>query len=257
MMTQQSRIGAVVLAGGNVPSTLTPYCTYRALLRIHGRLLLDYLLQALSRTPSVVESVIVAPQAALGELAALPGLKVEAGQSLVENMMLGARALDDCRPDHLLFVTGDIPLVTPEGLEAFISDSVASGASLTYPIIPREVSEQRFPGARRTYVRLKEGTFTGGNAIFTQMHLLDEQQVLIQRLYSARKDPLRLAGILGLGTIFHLVTGTCTLPYLEAVAHRILGAPVRAIISRTAEIGFDVDKADDLAAVENAVAGAV
>ncbi|MHB9107126.1 MAG: NTP transferase domain-containing protein [Armatimonadota bacterium] len=253
-MVQSPRIGAVVLAGGHVPATLAHLCDHRALLQLNGRYLLDYLLETLQAMPSVVATAIVAPAEALPSLSALPGYRVAAGASIVENMQRGANALIDEKVTHLLFVTGDIPLVTPEGLENYIRNSLASRAALTYPIIPREASEIRFPGARRTYVRLREGTFTGGNAIFATANLLDDKAELIQGLYAARKQPVKLAKLLGLGTVLRLLTGTITLPYIEAVATRILGAPARAIISPHPEIGFDVDKLDDLVAVERALA---
>jgi len=254
-MTDTPRIGAVVLAGGRVPATLAHLCAHRALLQLKGHYLLEYLLDTLQATPSVVSSVLVADADALPFLAALPGRRVSAGDSIVVNMQRGARALADEQVTHLLFITGDIPLVTPDGVEAYIADSLRSGGALTYPIIPREASEARFPGAHRTYVRLREGTFTGGNAIFTVANLLDDKAALIQSLYTARKQPLKLAKILGLGAVLRLLTGTITLPYIEAVATRILDAPARAIVSSYAEIGFDVDKLDDLIVVERVLAG--
>jgi len=252
-MTDTPRIGAVVLAGGHVPPTLAHLCDHRALLQLNGRYLLAYLLDTLEATPSVVATAVVADAEALPSLADLPGCRAAAGGSIVENMQHGANALIDENLTHVLFITGDIPLITPEGLENYLINSLLSGAALTYPIIPREESEIRFPGARRTYVRLREGSFTGGNAIFTVANLLDDKHELIQGLYAARKQPIKLAKILGLGTVLRLLTGTITLPYVEAVATRIIGAPARAIISPHPEIGFDVDKLDDLVAVEQAL----
>jgi len=253
-MTEQTPcIGAVVLAGGRVPASLAHLCRHRALLHIHGRVMVDYVADALQRAPSIRGIVTVAPAEALSELAHLPGQQLAAGDTLVTNMQLGARALDTIHPTHLLFITGDLPLITVEGIEQYIAASLASSAALTYPIIPRAASETRFPGAKRTYVRIHEGTFTGGNAICTDAHLLDDKHALIQSLYAARKQPLRLANILGWGTVWRLLLGSLTLPYLEAVATRILDAPVRAIITPYAEMGFDVDKPEDLAAVEDAL----
>ena len=252
-MPDQPRIGAVVLAGGHVPSTLAHLCEHRALLQLNGRYLLEYQLAALQASSSIIGTAIVAPREALPPLAGLPGYRSAAGETIVENMQLGAKALAGEGVTHLLFITGDIPLITAEALEAYIADSLASGAALTYPIIPKPACEARFPGARRTYVRIREGIFTGGNAIFTAANLLDDKHALIQSLYAGRKDPAKLAKILGLGTVLRLLTGTLTLPYLESVASRILDAPTRAIVSPYPEIGFDVDKLDDLAAVEKAL----
>jgi molybdopterin-guanine dinucleotide biosynthesis protein A len=253
-MTTPTRIGAVVLAGGRVPKKLAHLCEHRALLTLQGRLLLDYLLDTLRGVTGLVDIAVVAPDGALPALAHLPAQRIAAGDSIVENMQRGAKALAGHGLTHLLFVTGDIPLVTVEGIETYITASVATGAALTYPVIPREASEARFPGAKRTYVKLQEGTFTGGNMILTDAHLLDDKGGLILDLFNARKSPLKLANILGWGTVFRLLTGTLALPYIEGVAARILTAPARAVICPHAEIGFDVDKPEDLAAVEQALA---
>jgi len=253
-MPDEPRIGAVVLAGGRVPATLAHLCDHRALLQLNGRFLLEYLLNTLDATPSVAATVVVAPADALPPLSHLAGYRAAAGDSIVENMRHGANALVDEHVTHLLFITGDIPLVTSDGLEDYIAESLHSGAALTYPIIPRAACEARFPGARRTYVHLREGTFTGGNAIFTTADLLDDKHRLIQDLYAARKCPVKLAKLLGLSTVLRLLSGTLSLPYLEGVATRILGAPARAIVSSHPEIGFDVDKLVDLVAVERALA---
>lgn len=249
-----SCIGAVVLAGGRVPAALAAYCAHRATLPIRGHCMPAYVLRMLATSTVVRDFVLVAPAEALPALADLPGRHVAARETLVENMLAGKEALAGTPLTHVLFLTGDIPMLTREGLEGYITDSLLSGAALTYPIIPRALSEARFPGARRTYVRIKEGTFTGGNAIFTTAGLLDDQQTLIQQLYSARKAPLQLAGLLGWGTVLRLLTGTLTLPYLERIATRLLHAPARAIITPYPELGFDVDKPQDLRAVEQALA---
>lgn len=248
------RIGAVVLASGAVPQTLASHCSHRALLRLNGRYLLEYLLETLRDTTSIVGTALVIPTETHDQLSYLPGISVTSGETFVENMMRGVRALAEYSPSHILFITGDIPLVTPSGLNDFIHESIASGAALTYPIIPREDCEAHFPGAKRTYVRIKEGTFTGGNVILTKANLLDDKEALIQGLFAARKQPIKLAGILGWNTVIRMLTGTLTLPYLESVGTHLLDAPIRAIITHHAAIGFDVDKAVDLAAVERALA---
>jgi len=237
-----------------VPPPLAQHCTHRALLRIHGRYMLEYPLQALQQAPSMLGIAVVSAPEVLAALPESPCVQVPEGESLVENMQRGARALAQHQPTHLLFITGDIPLITPEAIEHFLAASLQSGAALTYPIITRAVCETGVPTAQRSYVRIREGVFTGGNAIFTTANLLDDKQTLIQSLYSARKHPLKLAQILGWSTVWRMLTGALTLPYLESVATRILAAPVHAIISPDAEIGFDVDKPEDIASVEHVFA---
>jgi hypothetical protein len=197
---------------------------------------------------------VVAPASALPALDGMPGRHGAARDTIVANMALGSELLADVQPTHLLFVTGDIPLLTAEAVEHYIAASLRSGAGLTYPIIPREACEARFPGAKRTYVRLREGVMTGGNAIFTVASLLANKQDLILQLYRARKNPVQLAQLLGMGTVWRMLTGSLTLPYLEGVGSRILAAPVRALVTPYPELGFDVDKLADVQAVEQALA---
>jgi GTP:adenosylcobinamide-phosphate guanylyltransferase len=246
-------IGTVVLAGGKVPASLADRCAHRALLAIGGRPMLGYVLEALRNTPEVTASVVVAHPEVLAAFPGVPETLLPAGETIVDNMQRGAAVLAERGATHVLFLTGDLPLITPAALKAYIDVSLVSGASLTYPIIPREASEARFPGAKRTYVKLKDGTFTGGNAIFTVAGLLNDKAVLIQSLYNARKDPLKLAGILGWSTVFGLLGGTLTLARIEQVATRVLAAPAKAVITPHPELGFDVDKPADIAAVETAL----
>jgi molybdopterin-guanine dinucleotide biosynthesis protein A len=214
------RIAAVILAGGPTPKSLLHLTAHRAVLPVGGRPIIALVADALARTPMLAAVVAVTPAATHAEHAGLPCPLVAAGGSIVENMRRGAAALADGKPTHLLFVTGDLPLLTPEAIAGFLADSLATGAALTYPIIPREASEARFPGARRTYVKIREGTFTGGNAVLTTAQLLDDKQDLIDNLYAGRKSPFKLAA--------------------------------RAVITAFAELGFDVDKPGDLASVEAA-----
>lgn len=248
-------VGAVLLCGGKVPASLVSYCRHRALLRVNGQLLLSSLLNTLQNTPQISGCVVVAPEDALSELTELPAILSPAGDKLVETMRSGVQALSELPLTHILFVTGDIPLVTSQGMQVFLDDCFASEAALCYPIIPRQACEARFPGSYRTYVKIRDGVFTGGNAILCSCENLSAIYEIVEALYVARKNPLQLAKILGWSTVARMLTGQLTLSYLEKVASRLINAPVRAIITSHAEIGFDVDKEDDLRTVTRAMTG--
>ena len=65
-----------------------------------------------------------------------------------------------------------------------------------------------------------------------------------------RKQPLRLAQIVGFGTLFRVVLGqafpaTLPLSCLEGSVGRFLGVSVHAVVSRFPELGADLDKPGD------------
>ena len=72
---------------------------------------------------------------------------------------------------------------------------------------------------------------------------------MIRRAHAARKQPLRLAAMLGWGTLWRLLWRRLTLAEAEAAVARLMGLSVRALVTEHAEIGADVDRAADLEAM--------
>ena len=155
----------------------------------------------------------------------------------------------------MLVVSGDLPLLTVAAVEDFVAQAAAAEADFAYPIIPKEVCEARFPGGKRTYVRLRDGTFTGGNAVAVTRDFTTRRRALITGIYTARKSPVKLASFFGLGFIIGVASGRLSISQIEARASRIIGGRAKAIISRHAELGFDVDKLADLEVARRAAAG--
>ena len=128
----------------------------------------------------------------------------------------------------------------------FVDRSLAARVEVAYPIIPKESSERVFPGGRRTYVRLVEGTFTGGNAVVLTRSFVGRSKELLARLYACRKSPFKLARLFGPGFILGLLLGRLSIEGLERRASAIVQAQVAAVVVEHPELGFDVDKMEDL-----------
>ncbi len=81
------------------------------------------------------------------------------------------------------------------------------------------------------------------------------QERRIAGAYAARKSPLKLAAMLGFGTVGRLVLsqklnpGLLTLPLLEARIGRLLGGKANAYISQDPELATDLDRPSDFKAV--------
>jgi CTP:molybdopterin cytidylyltransferase MocA len=247
-------VPAVVLAGGGASGDLAAATgeTWRALIRIAGRPMVQWVLEAVNEAGSIGRVVLVGPDDLDGAVPqSLRDARVRSGAGLAESLFSGLQWLDSRGPT--LAITADVPCLTPGAIDDFVRASIATEADFCYPIIPREVSEARFPGAHRTYVRLKEGSFTGGNATMLSAEAMMEKEDLIRHLYQARKSPLRLASLLGPRFILGLLLGGLTVADIERRGCQIMRGKVKAIISRHAELGFDVDKMADLAAARTAL----
>jgi hypothetical protein len=145
----------------------------------------------------------------------------------------------------ILLSTADLPLLTPEAIRDFLERCFKVEAELYYPIITRQSIEEKFKGARRTYVRLKEGTFTGGNLALMRADALTPCALKGEKLVKLRKSPLGLARQIGLLFILKFILGRLTLAEAERSFSRLLGVKGTAIITPYPEIGMDVDKPED------------
>lgn len=244
-MLEQPPVTAVILGGGRGDALARRAgVAAKALVPFSGQPLVLYVLRALRACPAVAHIVYVGE--AHGVIAAQADQLVPAGRTFVESFSAGVAAALAHAPDRAVLVTtADLPWLRADALADFLT--AASGAMLAYPIVRREVAEAQFPEQRRTFVRLKEGRFTGGNLMLLAPEMVPVLLPFVERAYGGRKNPLALARLFGADFIVRLALGRLSLGAIEARAAQLLGLPVRAVITPFASIGADVDKPEHLA----------
>lgn len=261
--TVDKSVAALVMAGARNDGPLQEVsdAPYEALIDIGGRPMIEYVLDVLRAAPTVGQIGIVGPTAELrAALELRDELLIELGDSLLDNLEKGARALRDAgATGHLLVVTSDIPLVTVEALESFLArcqERRAGGVpgqadfDAYYPMVRREASEARFPGVRRTYVGLRDGQFTGGNFVLLDPTIVLERRHLFDQVVALRKDPVGMARLVGFGFIVKFLLKRLAAADIEQVVREKFGITGAVIEVPHAEVGFDVDKPSDLAIAE-------
>ncbi len=216
--------------------------TERALIDIEGRTLLDCVLDSLRQTTPITRIICVATPDAL---ALLPSdiVGLAAGDTMTGNLFLGAR---EAKSERILIVTADAPLVTGRTWMQFLDGAAVNNLDAAYPIVRKEDCETQFPGGKRTYAALAEGTFTGGNAFLLPKSRLEAIEPLINQAFENRKNPLALARMLGAKFIYRALAKKLTVGEVEAKISGFLGCRAGAVIIPDASIAFDVDKAEDL-----------
>jgi molybdopterin-guanine dinucleotide biosynthesis protein A len=244
-MPGPATLAAIVLAGGSASDALAVggAVPSKALLPIGGEPMAVYVLAAVRECLDVDVTVLVGPQHV-----ALDGwydVCVPGGTRLVDSVSLGLGAAIGAGAQEFLVITADVPWVDGPMLTRFLSGARAqelAGADLVYGVVERATAIAAFPGQERTYVKLKDGRFTGGNAVYLKRAAIGGLLPLIDDLYRARKNPFALAAMMGIDTLFALATGTASIAQLERRARRLLGVEARALISADAAIAADVDR---------------
>ncbi len=232
---------AIILAGGatDAPWQQASGAQARALVPIRGEPMYRHVLRALQGVPEIGRILIV------GDVPPGEGYEVlPTPDGLLESVQ---RGLEASQTESVLFVTVDVPFLTAESVRFFLEASLQSGAALTYAVVPADLCRERFPQIRRTTVRLREGELTGGNLFWAQRTVALRELPRLKSLYTARKQPLRLALAVGLGILIRFLLAQWVSPRFLSVrdverrAEQLLGVPGRAIICPYAEIGTDID----------------
>lgn len=237
-------VTAIVLGGGNSDDAVAARfgVAVKSLAIIAGQPMAAHVLRAL-RGAEVERIVYVGP--VTPALEGLIDTHVAARGTMLENLQAGLAAIGDA--GRVLVATADIPLLTSAAVRDVLNRD--SGAGLVYPVIDMLDSQAMFPTGKRTSAKLKEGRFTGGNLFLLEPRLVNDFLPRLEFVLDNRKNVLRLAGMFGLGALVKLALGTLSIAELEGNVSRILGVPARALITKYAEIGFDVDKLEDIAIV--------
>ncbi|MBS4031882.1 MAG: nucleotidyltransferase family protein [Clostridiales bacterium] len=240
-------IDVVVLAGTGkeTPLTVGENVKNKAFIHINGRAMLSYTLDALRAVTAIDRIAVVGPVEQLSPLIDEYGILVVAeGGNITDNIDKGFAALQP--KQHFLIVSADIPLLTPTSVEDFLAKCSPYSHDFYYPIVSKENSEKSYPGVTRTYARLREGTFTGGNLFLMNPGKLEESLPRLLRFFELRKSPLKLVSVLGFSFIVKLVSKRLSITEVEMRIPGLLGLSGKAVISSYPEIGTDVDKPSDL-----------
>ena len=237
-------VAAIVLGGGDADDVVAKQfgVPVKALALIAGQPMAAYVLRAL-RGGGVERIVYVGP--VTSALAGMIDAHVPATGTMLQNLQAGLTAIGEAK--RVLVATADIPLLTAAAVRDVLSRD--AGIGLVYPVINMVDSQAMFPNGKRTTAKLKEGRFTGGNLFLLEPRLVSDFLPRLEFVLDNRKNVVRLSAMFGLGTLVKLMLGILRIAELEASVSRILNVPAKALVTKHAEIGFDVDKFDDIAIV--------
>ncbi|HHY81790.1 MAG TPA: NTP transferase domain-containing protein [Clostridiales bacterium] len=244
-----TEINAVVLAGDSKKGAVQEGIDNKSLLPINGKPMVEYVIDALRDSPLVDKISIIGPTLPLKEhLGDKVDYYIESRDSLFENVKAGLEPFANDKA--VLVVTSDIPMITGEMVTDFIQKSMNLGCDFCYPIVEKQLNEKRFPGVERTYVRLKDGTYTGGNIIFLNPSVVGPCEEFARKLIEFRKQPWKTSRMLGLKFLVGLLLGSLSIPEVEERFCRLLDIKASAIVVSYPEIGNDVDKPSDVEMVK-------
>lgn len=242
----------LIIAGGTVSadSPLFPYTQGhpKALIDMGGRTMLERVIAAL-QSSSYVEDILVV---GIDERIAVDaGMRFERPvefmpdqNGMVANMLAGCEWFRVNRPgtEIILGCSGDIPTATGQAVDEFIEACRPWDKGIYYNFVTRDRLESRFPRSKRTYSRFGDIEAAGGDMVIARIDVAERNRELIESLTNARKQPWRIASIVGLRMLVKFLLHRVSFAEIETLATRILGTPAKIILDGPPELAMDADK---------------
>jgi GTP:adenosylcobinamide-phosphate guanylyltransferase len=238
---------AIVLAGGK--STDDPLSSMtggglKSMLQIAGKPMVQWVLDALSISKSIDTVLLIGIEETADLKCSKPLITMPDEGSLIGNIQRGSQKLDEIHPDqtHVLSISADIPAITGEIVDHLVSIYQKAEYDIYYSVVERAVMEKRYPGSKRTYIKIKHDEVCGGDMNSFNKKAVLKPDALWKELIKSRKNPLKQAAMIGIDSLLLLVLGFLDLDQVAARVCKRLGITGKAIRVPFAEVGMDVDK---------------
>lgn len=247
------RITALVLSGDRTGNDQAAglFGGRKALLRLAGRPMAGYVLEALTKAKRVGDIYLVANKALeIKEGLIYAGEDVrrihflEGEETPIKSVLKTIKDLKLSYP--VLVVTGDNPLLTPKIVDWFVREAGREkDADIVFAVVEKSRVEAEYPKMRRTYHKLKGGAYGGCNLYFLKSEKAIGAANFWLKIEKDRKKAVKMLAAFGFTTLLGALFRTLTLERGLSRASKALGAEVRALLVPNPRIAMDVDKERD------------
>ena len=248
---------AIMMAGSINKIPLFPGCAPgpKALIKLHGRPLIDYVLDALRDSAGVSRTLVIGHPLVLEHVRGREGVEgVTAGGSLVDNAWRGLAA---GKTERLLYCNPDQPLLTGVMVDDFLNRAAPVDADLVSSWVPLAALQQDCPEGDHKFTPFGDGRFAHGNLFLVRRKFPEGARVRrrMDALYQARKKPLQFAWALGprlfLGYVSARLRGKApTLEQTLDTAGKTFGFHLAGVLCPYPEIVLDLDEPEDYTAAD-------
>lgn len=217
--------------------------SHKCLVKVAGRTMIGYPLEALSQTPGVGRILVSIDEPGvldgIAEVEALRGegrlQLVAARQNLVDSIADAATAADF----PLLITTADNVLMSPEAVAAFAS--AARGADAAAAFARRESVLAAHPDGQRKFYKFAGGEYSNCNMYWLGNARAVRAAEVFRTGGQFAKHPKRILGAFGWFNLLLFRVGLLSLDGAFARFSRRFGITIRPVVIADGKVAIDVD----------------
>lgn len=245
------KVTALLLAGQRPGLDRLAGDGLKALVELGGRPMIARVVDTLLATPEIGHIVILAQDP--------PRLRPHVpADARIEWVMSGAGIAGSIRPIlercmPALVTTADHPLLTPATISDFLGRS--GGCDVAVGVVESGPVLARFPDARRTWLRFRDGRWTGANLFALNSPGAIRALDLWSGIEQDRKKGLKIVAAFGPWLLLRALTRTISLARAVEQGGRRFGFVARAVPIGDPLAAVDVDKPEDLVLADAVLKG--
>jgi molybdopterin-guanine dinucleotide biosynthesis protein A len=224
----------------------------KSLIVIKEKPIISYVIESLKESKEIGKIAVIGPEKELSFLKKDCQI-LEQGNCLFENLEKGIEFLKSESKEKIFVISSDIPLIKSSCIDNFLRKCKREDSEAFYPIMKKEDILKKYPKAERTYLKLKEGYFCGGNFVLMNGNLFKERKDLFIEAIKNRKNVLKLAKFFGFRTILKFAIGRLSIKEAERKVSEIVGLNVCAVKISHPEAMIDLDKESDLKLIKESL----
>jgi CTP:molybdopterin cytidylyltransferase MocA len=230
----------------------------KALVPIAGRPMLDHVVRTLVDHPGLGEVLILAQQPDLlaahpqcAWMTAEPRIRFAASAEGISQSLLNLLDRPDTRLP-LLVTTADNVLLSGAMIDAFLAG--AAGADIAVAMVARRVLLARYPRARRTWLKFRDGGWSGANLFWIGSGRARGPVAFWRGVERDRKKGMKIVSAFGPALLLAALLRIVTIGQGIRLAGRRFGVAARVVPLPQPEACIDADKPEDVALIEAIIA---
>ncbi len=260
-MTAPAPITAILLAGSRPtpdPLAVAAGVAVKPLAPVAGQPMINYPARALLAHRAVGQVIVLtqSPDPFIADpatawLADHPDVHFERSGSGIASSLLALLERGDI-PFPILLTTADHVLLDAVMLDQFVGE--ATGADIAVAMVERATLLARYPQSRRTWLKFRDGWWSGANIFWFGSDRARPVIALWQEVEQDRKKGWKIVSAFGPVALVGTLLRILTLRGGIARIGRRFGLTARLVAMNSAEACIDADKVDDVVLIEAIVA---
>jgi GTP:adenosylcobinamide-phosphate guanylyltransferase len=217
----------------------------KALLPIHGKPMLEWVVDAIKSSKTIRRIFIVGMKKELFSYEDVIYIPHPPESKITDKLQAWSDWFIENEgelPEFVAIANGDIPTVSSMAIDYFVENARSLNTDFVQSVVTKELMEETFPKSGRSFYDFNRTRICAGDLYLFRSSKFAKAKRKLQKIQEKRKNFFLIVFFLSPFKAIKAMRGKLTLKKAEKIFKRALGIRGRSLIVPFAEVAMDVDK---------------